>query len=296
MEIRHFRYFVAVAEKRSFTQAARLLHVGQPTLSHQIAQLEDDLGAKLFNRSGRNLALTPAGEQFLGHAKTVLAEIDLAVKKVKRPARPSRGHVRIGGVPSLCIALMPQAIADFRRTHPDVLVRLEEITAMSVIQQRLVEETLDIGLFYPPVITDEVVVEPLYEDQVIVLVRRDHPLANRKKIRLIDLHGRPVSMPYASAFRQVLEGFLRSVGAQPQIVLETDGFGALPLIVGETDIASIVSEYAVPRPDNCVAIPVDSPTPTRVTSMGTKRNRKPDAAVNPFASCLRQVAAKRRTR
>jgi LysR family transcriptional regulator, cyn operon transcriptional activator len=296
MEIRHIRYFVALAEKLSFTQAAQHLHVTQSTLSHQIGQLEEDLGVRLINRTGRRLSLTPAGQQFLGHANAVLSEIDLAVKQVKRPARKTRGLVRIGGVPSLCIALMPKSIAAFRHTHPDVIVRVEEITAMSVIQQRLVDETLDIGLFYPPVLTDQLAVEPLYEDQVILLVRRDHPLANRKKVRLIDLHGRQVSMPYASAFRQVLEGFLRSVGAEPQVVLETDGFGSLPWIVSETDIASIVSEYAVPRSDVCCAIPVDNPTPTRITSMGLKRNRRLDPAVSAFAACVRQVAGKRRAR
>lgn len=230
---------------------------------------------------------------FLGSATSAVSQLDGAMLQIKQPGRELRGQVRVAAPASLAMSMFPQSLAAFFTAHPGINVRIEEIVSMDEIQRRLIEETLDIGLLYPPLISDELVIEPLYEEQVMLLVRTDHPLAKRRKVRLIDLQGQRMCMPLGRLYRQVLEGFLHSVGAEPKVVLEVDGFGSIPSIISQTAIAAFVPAHAVPPTEGLCMIPIERPVPTRVPSMCLKRNRKQDPAVGAFAAAIRQLSAAR---
>ena len=296
MELRHIRYFVALAETLSFTKAAWQMHVSQPTLSHQIAQLESELGKHLVTRGSRRIALTAEGEAFLSRSRAALAEIDSAVLEVSRPRRNTSGHVRIGAPSTLSVSVVPDSLSILFGSNPGISVRIEEIATVSEIERRLMEETLDVGLAYLPVSGNGLVVEALYEEQAVLFVRKDHKLARRKKIRLLDLHRQGVILPLGTEYRQMLEGLLSSVGAQPEVVIELVGFGTVPRLVEKTGLAAIVAENAVSTGDAFRAIPIDRPLPVRVPSMCFKRERVQPEAVIALAAAIRHLATLRRRR
>ena len=120
MELRHLRYFVAVAEEQNVTRAAARLHVSQPPLSRQIRDLEEELGVALFNHGAKAVRLTEAGKMFLAEARAVLQRADEAVKAVKAVASGQRGEIHVGFAPSLTVEILPKALRHFQKSSPGV--------------------------------------------------------------------------------------------------------------------------------------------------------------------------------
>src|SRR5580698_4288825 len=116
MELRHLRYFIAVAEEQNVTRAAARLHVSQPPLSRQIRDLEEELGVSLFRRTAKSLALTEAGKIFLNEARGVLLQTEKAVQAVRAVAAGDRGQMRVGYAPSLTVEILPKALREFEKT------------------------------------------------------------------------------------------------------------------------------------------------------------------------------------
>lgn len=118
MELRHIRYFIAVAEELSLGRAAQRLHVSQPALSQQINDLESELGFRLFTRSPRGVELTAAGHAFLAGGRRIVASAKLAVEQAREAANGDRGRLKIGSIPGAAVSLLPQALSRFRHQHP----------------------------------------------------------------------------------------------------------------------------------------------------------------------------------
>src|SRR3954447_20460627 len=140
VELRHLRYFVALAESLSFTRAAERMHVTQSTLSHQIKQLEDELGRPLFDRVGRRIILTDAGDAFLGYASKALREVDQGVSELLRAPNDLAGEVRIGATHSFNVGFVPECLAAFMHKHPTVKTSVFELAAGLIVQRLLAEE------------------------------------------------------------------------------------------------------------------------------------------------------------
>src|ERR1041385_4156652 len=134
MELRHLRYFVAVAEEQNVTRAAVRLHVSQPPLSRQIRNLEDELGTALFNREAKALRLTEAGRVFLTEARIILQRADDAVQMAKAIAGGKRGEIHVGYAPSLTVELLPRALKYFRESNPDVHVQLQDLSTREMLR------------------------------------------------------------------------------------------------------------------------------------------------------------------
>mgnify|MGYP006147732891 CR=1 FL=1 len=132
MELRHLRYFIALAGSLNFTRAAERLHVTQSTLSHQIKQLEDELGRPLFDRVGKRVALTEAGDEFLHHATRALQEIDLGLGALRRDGSDMAGELRIGATHSFNLGFIPDCIAAFQQKHPQERIRTQACSWTSV--------------------------------------------------------------------------------------------------------------------------------------------------------------------
>jgi len=135
VEIHQLRYFVAVAEQRHFTRAARDLAVAQPSISKQIRLLEEELGAVLFHRMRGNVALTPAGETLLPWARRVLSDLDTAVDEVHELAGLRRGRLSVGATPSLTTAILPAALARFRAAYPGIDLKLQEAGSRDLVRE-----------------------------------------------------------------------------------------------------------------------------------------------------------------
>src|SRR5438445_8363454 len=134
MELRHLRYFVAVAEEQNVTRAAARLHVSQPPLSRQIRDLEDELGVALFDRGAKAFRLTDAGRVFLTEARAILQGAEGAVQMVKDVAGGKRGEINVGYAPSLMVKLLPRALRCFRKSNPGVRVRLHDLSTQEMLR------------------------------------------------------------------------------------------------------------------------------------------------------------------
>jgi len=179
MDLRQFRYFVAVAEELHFTRAAARLHIGQPPLSIQIKSIERELGTLLFNRTRRKVELTPAGELFLHEARLALLQASRAVDTVKRAARGELGTLRLNFITTLpLIEVFTSAIRAFRLALPEVHLELKIVPSVETIDNILLN-TIDLGFTRPAIDTalpSSIVAIPIYEDRLMVVFPMDHPL------------------------------------------------------------------------------------------------------------------------
>jgi DNA-binding transcriptional LysR family regulator len=135
MELRHLRYFVAVAEEENVSKAALKLHVSQPGISRQIRDLEDEIGFPLFERSAKSVRLTAAGKFFFAEAKEVLAHADAAVMKAKAVAHGGSGEIHVGYAPSLTVQILPPTLRKFQQEFPQVRVKLHDLSTEEMLEQ-----------------------------------------------------------------------------------------------------------------------------------------------------------------
>jgi LysR family cyn operon transcriptional activator len=291
MELRHLRYFVALAEYLSFTRAAQRVHVTQSTLSHQIRQLEEELGQTLFDRIGRKVVTTEAGELFLGFATRALQEVDHGIATLKPSSRSLSGQVRIGTTHTFNIGLIPECAALFLARHPSVKLQVEELPAEQ-IGERLQARELDIGIAYRPAGPTELWFEPLYNEEMVLVVSATHPLAGRKRIRMVELHQqRLVLMPEYFSTRALLDDCFKSCGAQPLVVAEMSTIAPMLGLVLRMPIGAIVAINAVPEAmTGLQMIPIESPTPIRTPGILWRQQSQRVAAVQSFAVIVRKTA------
>ncbi len=223
MELRHLRYFVAVAEERHFGRAAERLHIAQPPLSQQIRRLETELGVTLLHRTTRSVALAPAGEVLLAQAKEILAAVDGAVEDTRRAARGELGHLAIGFTGSATYAMLPRLAAALRRALPGVVLDLrgELLTPAQVAS--LLDGSLDLGVLRPPVRERALCVEVDRSDPLIAVLPEGHRLAAADAVPLEELADEPFVV-YPSHFRSVthdaVEETCAAHGFLPRVALE----------------------------------------------------------------------------
>ena len=291
MELRHLRYFVALAEYLSFTKAADRVHVTQSTLSHQIRQLEDEVGQPLFDRIGKKVVKTEAGELFLGFAMRALKEVDHGIAMLKPGGGGLTGEVRIGATHTFNIGLIPECVAQFLARHPTVRVRIDELSA-DQIGAKLHSGELDIGIAYRPNGPTDLWFEPLYNEEMVLVVSDAHPLAGRKRIRKVELHQqRLVLMPDYFSTRTLLDECFKASGAEPLVVAEMSTIAPMLGLVLRSQIGAIVAINAVPAAmTGLQMIPIESPTPIRTPGILWRLDAEKAAPVHSFAVIVRKTA------
>jgi DNA-binding transcriptional LysR family regulator len=189
MELRHIRYFVALAEQLHFARAAELLHMTQPALSHQIKALEDELGVRLFNRTKREVTLTEPGAYFLAEAQLTLKQAERARAVAQRVARGELGIVQIGYVPSLPFSgILSQIASEFRQNATEIQFVLEEMFAQEQLI-KIAAGKLDVGILRLPVERPlpHLETKVLIKERMVIAIREDHPVARMKEISIADL-------------------------------------------------------------------------------------------------------------
>ncbi len=191
VELRHLRYFLALAEELHFGRAAESLGIAQPGLTQQIRRLEEEVGATLFHRTRRSVRLSAAGEAMIRPARQTLADLDLTVESARRADRGETGHLTIGFVESAASTVVPTAVRSFRDRHPGVGLSLRELSVDSQIDG-LRSGRLDVGLVRAPVATGGLRFEALEEEPLIVAAPDSHPLARRTRIHPRTLAAEPL--------------------------------------------------------------------------------------------------------
>ncbi|MCY0389450.1 LysR family transcriptional regulator [Robbsia sp. Bb-Pol-6] len=192
MELRHLRYFLAVAQEASFTRAAARLGLGQPPLSQQIKQLEQELGVRLFRRTSHGVVLSDAGRAFEPEAQRVLDDTQRAMRAAQRAGRGETGILRVGFTGSAAFnAVVPDSIRRFRTAFPKVELTLEEATTSHLLQS-LQENRLDAAFIRPgAALTAGLDLHRFPDEAMKIVVASDHPLAGRTGAALVELTHEP---------------------------------------------------------------------------------------------------------
>lgn len=215
MELRHLRYFVAVAEEENVTRAAARLHLSQPPLTRQMHDLEEELGVALFERDGKSIRLTEAGRVFLDEARASLRRVDEAVAAVRAAAREQRGELRLGYAPSPTVEILPLLLRDFQRICPKVRVVLHDHSSPEMLAG-LREGRLHAALMMEPSrpAARGVAFEPLRTYPIGILVPPVHPFARRRAVSLDDALAQPLVVFSRREYPDYHEFVERTVGTR----------------------------------------------------------------------------------
>lgn len=192
MELRHLRYFIAVAEELHFTKAAERLHIAQPPLSQQIQQLEAELKVKLFHRqTKRQVQLTEAGKVFLQEAYQLLVQLETAVALTQRIGRGQTGRLRIGFTSLVIYDLLPLILQEFHAQFQEVELVLRELTT-SQQEQALRDSLIDVGFAHPPLEDDTLSYKCIHKQTLVVALPSTHSLAQQEQISVRSLLNEPL--------------------------------------------------------------------------------------------------------
>jgi DNA-binding transcriptional LysR family regulator len=222
MELRHLRYFLAVAEELHFSRAAARLRIAQPPLSQQIRQLERELDVVLFHRTNRRVELTPAGRAFLDEVRRVLAQTEHAVSTAQRADRGEIGELAIGFVPSADLDILPRVLGVWSARFPAVEIRLHPLPP-SAQTEALRDGRIEIGFVRLPVEEGGLVVETIQHEPLVAVLPARHRLARRSTVRLSALRGdRLIMFPRETApgYYDLLLAACRRAGFTPRVFHE----------------------------------------------------------------------------
>jgi LysR family cyn operon transcriptional activator len=248
MEIRHIRYFIRAAELLHFTRAAESLYVSQPTLSIHIQQLEEELGAVLFERAGRHarpVRLTEAGHRLLKHLRNALRELDLAKEDVAELRGLVSGTLRFGATHVFSQRLVSTALAVFTAKYPEIHIVMKLGTSTD-IEQAILERDIDLGLAFLPPDSGDIEYEALFSDEVVLVVSRKHPLFGVTELPIRELNGLPCALPGVGfSSRRLLDMQFARQKISPKILLEISDIPALLSMVERVGLATLVSRRAV---------------------------------------------------
>ena len=274
MELRHLRYFIAVAEEGSLTVAAeRRLHTAQPSLSRQIRDLEYEVGVDLLVRSSRGVELTPAGRAFLDHARLALTQVEAAGEAARRAARPANASFAMGFLNGQEMKWLPEAIAILRQELPNMDVIVSSKTSPE-LSNALVRGQIDVAFLRPDRQVADLEYRLLTKEPMVVVLPSDHRLAAAKEIDPRDLAGEPFVTVSKTApmLRIVIDDYLQRLGLDFVTKVEVDNLsGAISLIASTRGVA-ILPIYAVNfLPWSVVSRPIAGEAPTIDLALGYHR-------------------------
>lgn len=270
MELRHLKYFVAVAEELHFGKAAARVHVAQPPLSRQIRQLEEELGIELFKRTKRSVELTDAGRVFLKEVYNVLESLERGISKTRLASRGEAGWLSIGSIGSANYVVLPPILREFRRVYPEVELILHSLESTEQ-NQMLLEKRVDISFarFSKP--GKGLVFETVYREELVAALPPGHPLARRKAINLADLKNEPFilfpTLPSAHA-EFTLQSFADQ-GLSPKIIQTVkEMYIALGLVAAGIGVTLVPSSIKGTQQKGIVYVDIKKPAPILELTIG----------------------------
>jgi DNA-binding transcriptional LysR family regulator len=222
MELRHLKYFVAVAEEMHFGRAAKRLHIAQPPLSQQIMNLEDELGVKLFDRTRRAIQMTDAGIYFLKEAQQILLHVEKAAETARRIYQGQAGRLTVGFVGSVVHTFLPEALRSFRERFPDVELVLQELNTAEQIKS-LHARRIDVGFLYLDTQDSLLASRLLTQAPLMVVLPKKHALSGRKSLHIRELAQEPFIANTRLSEPVVRDAFIslcHSAGFSPRIAQE----------------------------------------------------------------------------
>lgn len=277
-ELRHLRYFLAVAEELHFGRAAKRLNIAQPPLSQQIRQLEAAVGTPLFDRNSRNVKLTPAGTAFVHGARTTLDDAARAAEGARRAGRGESGTLRIGFSDSAALSVLPQMLRRFRSAHPHVHLELNE-GATQVQLDALGTGRIDVALVRGPVSSSGLSAEVIFRERFVAAVPEDHPLSARQSVSLSAIASHPLvlcSRHLAPDFHDLIFGMFGQHGLRLNVVHEVEYQTILSLVASGVGISIVPNSVRNLGRVGVAYRPIRGPTPkAEVVAVFAEKNANP---------------------
>src|SRR5258708_39108924 len=294
MEIRPLRYFVAVAEAGSLTVAAeRTLHTSQPSLSRQIRDLEDEVGAQLLTRRARGIDLTPAGRAFLDHARSVLSQVDAAAEAARRVAHPAKPCFAMGFLTGHELTWMPEAMRILRGELPNIDVMISSQYS-PLLADGLSKGTIDAAFLRREKGVPGLAFRLLVKEPLMVVLPSDHRLAAFKAISPADLVGEPfvIVSHTAPVLRVVIDNYLKRSGLNITPAHEADHLSMGMSLIASTRGVGLLPAYAKNfLPQSVTSRPLTGDTPTIDLVLGYKRSNQ-SPILKLFLSRLDELVAR----
>lgn len=242
LKLEALEQFVCVARTKNFTRAATELHLSQSALSRAIQKLEEQLGQPLFERKPREIVLTDLGELLLERAKVILKLVEDTFAELSEAGR--RGRIRLGTIPTIAPYYLPVLLGSFAEMNPDISVIVQEDTTENLIK-RCSHGEIDIAILALPVIAKYLEVEPLFDEELLLVVPTGHPLATAKSVAIASVESYPfIMLNEAHCLSDNISTFCRNQSVQPVTVERTNQLATIQELVALDHGVSIVPEMA----------------------------------------------------
>lgn len=289
MLLRHIRYLLAVAEHRNFTRAAEALHVSQPTLSQQIKQLEDSLDAPLFDRSGRCVRLTDAGEAYVRYARQALQDLQAAKQAMHDVQDLSRGSLRLAMTPTFTAYLIGPLLTRFNSLYPAITLNVEEMT-QDRIEAALAEDQLDIGIGFSGEHLADIEPQALFAETLSLVVSDAHPgFIGQQSLTAHEL-GEQTLVLLSSDFatRQHIDRYCREQNIAPRIAIEANSISAIIEIVRHSQLATILPQTIAREQTGLQSLALDPELLQRTVALLSRKGAYRSAACGAFVELVEQ--------
>ncbi|KHS75643.1 LysR family transcriptional regulator [Pectobacterium brasiliense] len=293
VELRHLRYFIAVAEELHFGRAAERLRISQPPLSQQIQILEEQVGAKLLARNNRNVQLTPAGEMFLKEAWSIISQVDQAAERASRIQRGEIGELTIGFTSSApFIKKISSSLLRFRQTYPEVHIQMMELNTKQQIEP-LLNGKLDIGIMRNNPLPDALDHQLLLREPLIAVVQESHPLAQQdagRAINITQLANEPFvffSRAVGTALYDDTLTLLKRYGISPYITQEVgEAMTIVGLVSAGLGVSILPASFLRIRVDGVKYLLLEEEDATTEVWLVTARHQPQSAAAKVLMSLM----------
>lgn len=259
MEFRQLRYFVKVAELRSFSEASKALFISQSTLSQQIKQLEEELGVELLVRDSRHVSMSDYGEQYLPYAKQVLKDVDTSTERMNDVCQLKIGTLNVGATYTFC-PLLADTVRDYIKKYPGIKLKIY-CRSMENLMEMLEHGQLDVALSYKPLQSyDDIDSHILFNSNLCVIAGIDNPVAKKERIRLAELENLPLVLPAKGLqARNAFDSLLYGQNFKFDVRLEINDLSMLLDMVSRTNLVTLLSGATIHSNKNFVAISLDHP-------------------------------------
>jgi DNA-binding transcriptional LysR family regulator len=284
METHQLRYFLAVAQTGRFTQAARQCNVSQPSLSIQIAKLEDELGGPLFERTRKGGKLTARGETFLPRAKAILGEMESAREDAKALSGLTLGRVSLGCMPTTGAHLLPPILTAFRKAHPKIQVQLKEESSPDLARD-LEQGEIELAIMDEAGLRPGLDHQKILKEELLLALPTRHPLAGKRSLTLQQVAQEPfILMKHGHGFRQITLDLYRKAGLEPKVVFESGGIETVQALVAAGLGISLVPRMVAAHVGVAYA-GLSQPKAERTLSLAWRKK----APFSPAAEALKRV-------
>lgn len=284
METHQLRYFLAVAQTGSFTQAARQCNVSQPSLSIQIAKLEEELGGPLFERTRKGGRLTARGETFLPRAKAILEQMESAREDAKALSGLTLGKVGLGCMPTTGAHLLPPILTAFRKAYPKIQVHLKEESSPDLARD-LEQGEIELAIMDEAGLRPGLDHQAILSEELLLALPAKHPLAGKSHLSLKQVAEEPfILMKSGHGFRQITLDLYRKAGLEPRVVFESGGIETVQAMVAAGLGISLVPQMVAKFPGVAYA-GVSAPKAARTLSLAWRKK----ARLSPASEALKKV-------